>query len=76
MDTIKYKELREVYGEETLELVRKLETISRKIGKSRSHLRFNLQCKHTNIIPKYLKIKSPIHGVLAKNVIHNAEILP
>ena len=73
MDTFKYNEIKEKYGVNTIRLIKELESISLKIGRSKSHLRFNLQCKHTDIIPKYLKLKSPIKGNLTRNVLHAAE---
>ena len=65
----KYKELDQKYGEQTLLNVRKYEKLSKCNAQYKSHLHFNLHCKHNNITPKSLKIKSPIDSSEARRII-------
>ena len=68
-----YNQLREEYDSTIFQQIRHHEKLARKLGRYTSHLRFNLQCKHTDIIPKSLKIKSSFDSNEARNVLHRAE---
>lgn len=70
----KYKEIETEYGSNVLPKVREAEKLARSHGRHRSHLHFNLQCKHSNVIPKSLKIKSQTNTNEARNIIHRAEL--
>ena len=69
----KYKELKQEYGEQILQKVRKYEHLSVSKAKSNSHLLFNMHCKHHNVIPKSLKIKSPIDNAQARILINKTQ---
>ena len=69
----KYKELNQKYGDQTLQKVRKYEQLSISRAKYKCHLHFNLHCKHHNVIPKSLKIKSPIDNEEARRLIHKTQ---
>ena len=56
-ETFNYRQLKEEYGFSVLGLVRRYEDISRTKGRYQSHLRFYMQCKHQDLVPKGLKIK-------------------
>ena len=68
----KYKELNEKFGNQTLQNVRKYENLSNAKARFQTHLHFNLHCKHHNIIPKSLRIRSPIDSTEARRVIEKA----
>ena len=70
---LKYKQIKDTYGPEVLKSVKKLEQLSRSIGRYKSHVHFNLHCKHNNVIPKSLKITSPINSNNGRNIIHQTE---
>ncbi len=70
----KYSELNQKYGHTVLENVREAERLSKSYGHFKSHVYFNLQCKHADIIPKGLKIKSQVNTNAARNIIHKAEL--
>ena len=72
-DLIKYSVIKEKYGNETLKNIKCLEKLSKTIGRHNSHLRYNLHCKHNNIIPNFAKIKTKdnIHEI--REIIHKAE---
>ena len=61
------------YGDQTLQKVRKYEQLSISRAKYKCHLHFNLHCKHHNVIPKSLKIKSPIDNEEARRLIHKTQ---
>ena len=69
----KYKELKQEYGEQILQKVRKYEHLSISKAKNNSHLHFNMHCKHHNVIPKSLKIKSPIDNAQARILINKTQ---
>ena len=69
----KFEEIKRDYGVETLQKIRIHEKLPRKIGRQTSHIRFNLQCKHTNLTPKNVKLKSPINTPEAKTIVQKAE---
>ena len=55
-EAFSYKIIKEEYGVNVLELVRKYERISKTKGRYQSHLRFYLQCKHEELTPKGIKM--------------------
>ena len=69
----KYSELNTKYGNDVLPKVKEAENLARSYGRHRSHLYFNLQCKHAGIIPKGLKVKYQTNSSQARNIIHKAE---
>ncbi|KAK7893340.1 hypothetical protein WMY93_022492 [Mugilogobius chulae] len=56
------------FGEKTLKLIRDLENTIRKLADHRNHLRFNLRCRQSSIIPKSLQIKPPVKGRRAEKI--------
>ena len=69
----KYKDLKQDYGENLLHKIRVHEKLSKQAGRCSSHIRFNLQCKHTSVIPKNVRIKSQMKTPEAKRIIERAE---
>ena len=65
-EMFKYNEIKNEHGPEILKKVRNYEKISKINGRYISHLRFFLQCKHSDIIPKSIKIKSQINTAEAR----------
>ena len=57
-ETLNYRQLNEEYGNNVLSLVRRFESISRTKGRYQSHLRFYMQCKNQELIPKGIRVKS------------------
>ncbi len=73
MNKYKLSEIRNIYGDEAIHLIRRLENRSKGMGRYQSHLRFNLQCKHTETIPKSLKINFKGMDEASRNIIRKAE---
>ena len=73
MNEYKYKDIKTIYGNETIHRIRSLETVTKSLGRHESHLKFNLQCKHTDIIPNNVKINSKEKNNEARVIIHKAE---
>ena len=71
-ETYSYNGIRNDHGTDVLKEVRRLESISKKKGRYVSHLRFHLQCKHLELTPKGLKLKSPVTGDAARKIIEKA----
>ena len=67
------KQIKEKYGQAVTKQIRKIEKTADAIGRYRSHMRFNLQMKHTGITPKSIKIKAQQSSKEARLVIHKAE---
>ena len=65
--------IRTDYGAESVKLIRKLEKLAKQKGRHNSHLHFNLQCKHTNITPKTLRIKLKTESSEAKHILKRTE---
>ena len=61
------------FGSECLRYFRKLEKLERNIARFRCHLHFILHCKHRNMIPRSLKLKSSVCGHKADNILCEAE---
>ena len=72
-ETLIYSTLRLKYGEEVLKNIGKIGKLSKSLGRTESHLRFNLQCKHTNITPKYVRVKAQQTDEQVWKIIHEAE---
>ena len=70
---LKIKEIREKYGNETLNKIRQHEKLAKTLGRFRSHLHFGLQCKHSQLIPKTLKINHHTTSSEANDIIRRAE---
>ena len=52
-----YREIEQTYGVEIKRKLRHFEKTSRKVGRYTSHLHFNLQCKHNDVVPRHAKIQ-------------------
>ena len=59
-ETINYNSIKTQHGVNVLQQVKKLETISKRTGRFASHLRFYLQCKHTDLKPKGIKLRTTV----------------
>ena len=70
---LKYRELELNYGADLRRKVRHLENLSKKHGRFCSHLHFNLQCKRSEVTPRYLKIQGKWESDEEKRVIKRAE---
>ena len=70
---IKYTAIKEKYGNEVVRNIKCLEKLSKSLGRYNSHHRYNLHCKHNDVIPTYAKIKAQddIHEV--REILHKAE---
>ena len=72
-ETTKYTNIKQEYGVNVLDKIRKFERISKTKGRYQSHLRFYLQCKHEELTPKGIKIKSQMKNAEARHIIKKAE---
>ena len=72
-ETFNYRQFRSEYGDDALGLVRKFEKISRTKGRYQSHLRFYMQCKNQELVPKGIKIKAQMHNSEARKIVEKAE---
>ena len=61
------------YGPEPVKKLRKLEKLSKQKGRHNSHIHFNLQCKHTNITPRTIRINYQCDSTEEKSIIARAE---
>ena len=61
------------FGKDCLVLVRNYEKTLRKLADYRNHLRFNLRCLHSGIIPRSLWIKPLVKGHKADKIIAKAQ---
>ena len=68
-----HKSIREEYGQECVKIVRDYESLARKEARFRNHLRFNLHCKHKDVIPTSLRLRSTVPGLEANKIIKRAE---
>ena len=48
------------FGKDSLKYIRTYEFVSKKVADYRNHLRFNLRCLQTDIVPKSLRLKSVV----------------
>ncbi len=72
-ETFNYNYIRNEYGVNVLNEIRTFENISKTKGRYTSHLRFYLQCKHVEIVPKGIRIKSQMKSREAKEIVRKAE---
>ena len=68
-----YKDIERRYGWEVKRNVGTLKRLSEKLGRYKSHIRFNLHCKHKDVIPGYAKIKAQEDSEEVRRIIHKAE---
>ena len=68
-----FQRLAKDYGKDCLHLVRDLERTGRKISRYQNHLRLTLQCKHTDVTPVSLKLKTSMKGMWVNNILYRAE---
>ena len=61
------------FGNDCLNEARQLEKVSRKLARTRNHLRYNLTCYNSRVTPAGLSLKSNIRGPRASNIIQKAE---
>ena len=73
MEEYKTNQIKNKYGIEMVKKIRTYEKISKKFGRHQAHLYFNMQCKHTDIIPGGLSIKHAGNSAQARKIIHQAE---
>ena len=69
----KNEQIKQIYGTPTLQKVREFEKTLRRCGRYTSHLRFSLQCKHSDVIPKDIRIDAPRHSSEGRSIILKAE---
>ncbi|XP_023821902.1 uncharacterized protein LOC111949272, partial [Oryzias latipes] len=60
------------FGKDTLQLVRELEKTARKLADYKNHLRLNMRCRQSNVIPKSLQMGKGVKGHRAENIMHRA----
>ena len=72
-ETFNYYSIREEYGINVSRQIKEFEDISRTKGRYSSHLRFYLQCKHKELTPKGIRVRSQVNGPEAKKIIEKAE---
>ena len=72
-DMLKIPQISKDYGLETVRKIRKLEKLSKQKGRQNSHIHFNLQCKHTGITPKTVKINYKCSSKEVKDIVRRAE---
>ena len=73
MEKLKITNIKSLYGNEIVQKVRRHEKLARSCGRFRSHVRFNLQCKHNKVIPKTLRIKFQTKCYKSQEIIRKAE---
>ncbi|XP_065326070.1 uncharacterized protein LOC135932513 [Pelmatolapia mariae] len=61
------------FGRNTLQLVREYERESRKLADYRNHLRFNLRCRQSRVVPKSLRLGSTVRGHRADLILRRAQ---
>ena len=57
------------YGQDCVKLVRDYEKTAVKVAGCQNHLRFNLPCKHHDVTPTSLRLKSNVTGTKAENIL-------
>ena len=61
------------FSKDCLNDARQLEKISRKLARTRNHLRYNLTCYNSHLTPTGLSIRSNVRGPKAQFIIQKAE---
>ena len=74
MEKFKINNIKSLYGNEILGKIRRHEKLARSCGRFRSHIHFNLQCKHNKTIPKTLQIKFHTQCPKSQEIIKKAEL--
>ena len=70
---LNYETLRQKYGREIVKNIGTIGKLSKTLGKNESHLRFNLHCKHKDVMPNYVKVKAQQNDEQVRKIIHKAE---
>ena len=68
-----HSQIRCEYGQNSVKLVRDYEKTATKVARYRNHLRFNLHCKHHDVIPTSLRLQSNVRGSKAEKILRRAE---
>ena len=68
-----FSDLRTIYGQDCVKVVRNWEKSEKKLSRYRNHLVFSLRCKEENVIPKSLNIACPIKTAKGRDIIHRAK---
>lgn len=68
-----HSQIRCEYGQNSVKLVRDYEKTATKVARYRNHLRFNLHCKHHDVIPTSLRLQSNVRGRKADKILRRAE---
>ena len=58
-----HKSIREEYGQDCMKIVRDYENLARKEARFRNPLWFNMHCKHKDVIPTSLRLRSTVPGL-------------
>ena len=61
------------FDRKVIKIFRELEEDHRAIARFRNHLHFTLHCKHHDVCPTSLKIKTSVRGRAASNIINRAQ---
>ena len=72
-ETFNYSSIRNEHGTNVLKQIRNLEHTSKTKGRFTSHLRFFMQCKHMELTPKCMKLKTTVPGNDARKIIKRTE---
>jgi hypothetical protein len=68
-----HHDIRQEYGQEVVRTVRNLENTTKKIARYNNHLRFSLHCKHHNVTPNSISLRSTVKGKKAEEILQKAE---
>ena len=68
-----FKDLRDLYGQKTVKIVRDLENNTKKLARYRNHLTFTHRCKDQELTPPSLKLHCPINTNKARDIIQRAQ---
>ena len=68
-----HKRLELDHGRMTLIQVREWDKLKRLSARFRNHLHFTLHCKHRNVTPVSLRVKTCVKGEAANNIIHRTQ---
>ena len=69
-----HKRLELDHGQMTLIQVREWEKLERLSARFRNNLHFTLHCKHRNVTPVSLRVKTCVKGEPANSIIHRTQI--
>ena len=68
-----FQVLKDSYGKPVIKKLRRWESTSKKLAKTKNALIFSLRCKDSQVIPVYLRIKTTVRGKNAQNIIKNTQ---